>query len=163
MSTDVAEVRYGHSVAAVADPADRWTRSRPLLIAVPADPACEVSVVIPVRDEAATLEAALTALVEQTDGSGGRMDSGRYEILVLANNCLDDSADIARSLARRNHGLRLHVVETQLPPQQAHVGRARQLLMDEAYWRFIRRRGLLWSSTSRPTRSSAASGAGWRK
>lgn len=100
-------------------------RSRP-------DPSLEACVVIPVRDEAAHLARTLAALAAQVELAGRPFDRRRFEIVILANNCRDASAAVARRFAQRHPGLRLHVVERQLPDADAHVGTARRLLMDEA-------------------------------
>jgi hypothetical protein len=55
-----------------------------------------------------------------------------YEVLVLANNCQDKTAAIARAFAARHPALALHVLEVELPRAEAHIGTARRLLMDEA-------------------------------
>ena len=61
----------------------------------------------------------------------------RYEIIVLANNCRDGTARVARRLADAHADLALHVVEIELPPTEAHVGTARRLAMDEACRRLL--------------------------
>jgi hypothetical protein len=66
------------------------------LIGVPPLPQCEVSVIIPAKDEAQTIAATLTALANQTDLNGQPLNPLTYEIIVLANNCTDESATIAR-------------------------------------------------------------------
>lgn len=104
------------------------------LVKTPPLPECEVCVIVPVRNEAETLTATLTALANQIDLTGKPFASNRYEVIMLANNCSDDSAAIARSFAQQ-HKLVLHVVEKTLPPSQAYIGRVRQILMDEAYRR----------------------------
>lgn len=106
-----------------------------LHINTPPSPQCEVCVVIPVRDESQTLEVTLSALASQTDVCGWPLNPATYETIVLANNCRDDSATIARRFAARHPEIVLHVAETSLPAADAHVGMARRLLMDEAYRR----------------------------
>ncbi len=96
---------------------------------------CEVCVIVPVRNEAQTLEATLNALAYQIDLNGNKLDWRRYEVILLANNCSDSSAEIARHFARLHPELVLHVVEITLPPAEAYIGRVRQILMDEAYRR----------------------------
>jgi hypothetical protein len=86
--------------------------------------------VIPVRDEEASLPATLAALAAQQDADGSPLAPDLYEIIVLVNNSVDGSAAIARSFAKRHTELALHVVEVDLPDDEAHVGRARRLLMD---------------------------------
>ncbi|MBA2454589.1 MAG: glycosyltransferase [Chloroflexia bacterium] len=113
-----------------------WGAAPTPLVATPQLPACDVCVVIPVRDEQNTLAATLAALANQVDLHGLALNPATYEIIVLANNCRDDSAAIARHFAGRHAELALHVVELDLPAAQAHVGAARRLLMDEAWSRF---------------------------
>ena len=108
------------------------------LVSVPPDPACEWCVVIPARNEEAGVGAALEALANQreTDTTTARpLDRRRYEIILLANNCTDRTAEVARRAGQRWPGLRLHVVERAIPAADAHVGTARRLLMDEAHRR----------------------------
>lgn len=105
------------------------------LVQTPPLPGCEVCVIVPVRNEAENLESTLAALSEQIDLQGQFFDPTRYEIILLANNCSDDSAAIARRFAQ--HPITLHIVEKTLPPTEAHIGRVRQILMDEAYRRLM--------------------------
>ncbi|GAB3636860.1 glycosyltransferase [Hymenobacter arcticus] len=94
--------------------------------------ALQACVIIPAKDEAATLPATLAALAAQTTLSGQTVPAGMLEVIVLANNCLDCTAAAVRQAARRHPNLVLHVAEVQLPRPQAHVGRARRLLLDVA-------------------------------
>ena len=94
--------------------------------------ALQACVIIPAKDEAANLPATLAALAAQTTLSGQALPSGMMEVIVLANNCLDPTAATVRQAACRHPTLTLHVAELRLPPPQAHVGRARRLLLDEA-------------------------------
>ncbi len=105
------------------------------LVQTPPSPRCEVCVIVPVRNEAENLESTLAALSHQTDLQGQPFDPTRYEIILLANNCSDDSAAIARRFA--GHPITLHIVEKTLPATQAYIGRVRQILMDEAYRRLM--------------------------
>ena len=98
----------------------------------PPAPALQACVIIPARDEALHLPATLAALAAQTTLAGQQLPPGTLEVLVLANNCRDRTAAVVRQAARRHPGLALHVAEVALPPAEAHVGRARRLLLDEA-------------------------------
>lgn len=98
----------------------------------PPRPACDVSVVIPVRDEEDSLPATLAALAAQCDANGRLLIRDCYEVILLVNNSRDASASIARAFARQHPALALHVVEIDLPDEEAHVGRARRILMDMA-------------------------------
>ncbi|TGE21160.1 glycosyltransferase [Hymenobacter metallicola] len=101
---------------------------------IPAQPAAHLQavVIIPVKDEAEQLPAALAALSAQVDLEGRPLPPGWFEVLVLANNCQDSSAAEARRFAADHPHMCLHVAEISLPPAEAHIGRARRLLMDEA-------------------------------
>ncbi|HEY9768149.1 MAG TPA: glycosyltransferase [Coleofasciculaceae cyanobacterium] len=97
---------------------------------------CEVCVIVPVRNEAFNLEATLLALTNQINLEGKELDKNRYEIIILANNCTDNSAEVARRFAQTQPNLVLHVVEMTLNNDRAHIGWVRKILMDEAYRRF---------------------------
>jgi glycosyltransferase involved in cell wall biosynthesis len=128
--------------SSVWQPADCTQRSvQKPLVQAPMQDTCRVSVIVPVRDEAATLTATLAALANQVDLNGGALSRDRYEIILLANNCCDHSASIARQYAACHPDLKLHVVEKHLPLIDAHIGRVRQMLMDEAYQRFCQQGG----------------------
>ncbi len=92
-----------------------------------------VSVIIPARNEAAALAATLQNLLGQRHPQGGLLDPRSYEVIVLANNCTDETADLARWFARRAApSAVIHVAEQTFPAHQAHVGTARKWLMDLA-------------------------------
>ena len=99
-------------------------------------PALQVCVVVPVRNEAQGLTRTLAALAAQTDPTGRALDPATYEVLLLANNCTDGTADVARTFAWQHPSLALHVLEAVLPPDEANVGTARRRLMDTAFDRF---------------------------
>lgn len=80
-------------------------------------------VTIPAKDEADTIEATLRAATRQT------VDPTRYEILLLANNCADDTAARARAF---KSAAPVRVIEREFSADLAHVGTARRLLMDVA-------------------------------
>jgi hypothetical protein len=103
-----------------------------LQLEVPPHPALVASIVIPAKNEAETLPATLSALASQLDLEGKALTPALFEIIVLANNCEDATAAVARQFAAVHPALAVHVVEVQLPPSEAHVGRARRLLMDAA-------------------------------
>lgn len=89
-------------------------------------------VVIPAKNEAANIPAALAALAAQADIQGHLLPQGWFEVLILANNCRDQTAQVARACAAQYPRLVVHVAEVTLPAADAHVGKARRLLMDEA-------------------------------
>lgn len=124
------------------------------LVTTPPLPNCELCVIVPVRDEAENLTDTLNALAHQIDLENRPFDHELYEIILLANNCCDDSARIARCFAKQHPTLALHVVEITLPASEAYVGRVRRILMDEAYRRLMtleHQRGVI-ASTDGDTR-----------
>ena len=78
-----------------------------------------IIIAIPARDEADRIGPCLEALDAQTDA---RAD----HIVLLANNCADATAAVARSVTLHS---RLHVLEHHFPAAQASAGRARRLAM----------------------------------
>ena len=99
----------------------------------PIDPDCRLCVTLPAKDEEAYLHDTLAALAGQRSGpTDAPIDPASYEIILLANNCSDRTAAVARSFAADHPRLRLHVVELQLPPEIACVGTARRLMMEAA-------------------------------
>lgn len=117
-------------------------------------PALQVCVIIPVRNEAHGLTRTLAALAAQTDATGQTLNPACYEVLLLANNCTDDTAQVARAFARQHPALALHALEATLPPEEANVGTARRRLMDVAFVRFeqLDRPHALIASTDGDTR-----------
>lgn len=93
------------------------------------------SVVVPARDEAANILCALDALAAQLDLNGAPLAPATFEIILLANNCGDDTAAIARRWAAHNSGVALHVVEMRFDKARACVGLARRALMNAACFR----------------------------
>ena len=137
--------------------AESSTRSeislKPLSVDVDPDPLCRICVIVPVRNEAEQIATTLAALSQQYGLQGQRLDPRTYEVIVLANNCTDHSAAVARRAAAQCH-MPVHVVERQFAPAEAYIGRVRQILMDEAYWRLTargQRRGII-ASTDGDTR-----------
>ena len=117
--------------AAGSPVADVLDRARPDLWPAPA-PGLRTCVVVPARDEAERLPGLLHALAAQRDADGRPFAPGAVEVLLLVNNTTDGSAQAARAAAPW-----AHVAEVALGPGEAHVGRARQLLMDAACARLL--------------------------
>jgi Glycosyl transferase family 2 len=88
-------------------------------------------VAIPVRDEEERLRACLCALAQQRNRLGQSIPPTLVRVVVFANNCADQSADLARKLGG-GLSLDVRVVEAQLPPSSAHAGAARRAVMDLA-------------------------------
>lgn len=105
------------------------------LFDAPVTPKCLVSIVIPVRDEAENLAKVLDAFASQVDLQNRPLDSDIYEVIVLANNCRDVSAETAREWQKRNPRIKLHVAEIFLSPKHSNIGFVRRRLMNEAFRR----------------------------
>ena len=88
---------------------------------------CAACVCVPAKDEGDRVGELFAALARQTRGD--------FEVLLLANDCRDDTAAAARWHGRRL-GLDVRVAEVTLPPHAAHVGTARRLLGEAALARF---------------------------
>ena len=151
--THVLPLRFHATHEATAAPAFAPSEKESLLLVAPY-PELTYSVVIPAKDEAENLPATLAALAGQVDLQGQPLPARSYEVIVLANNCHDATAQVARQLGQAYPQLVLHVVEWTLPPADAHVGKARRLLMDEAarYLRAVGRRQGIIASTDADTR-----------
>jgi GT2 family glycosyltransferase len=91
-----------------------------------------ISVVLPVYDEAGTIEAVLRSMLGQRDDRGP-LDRRTYEVVVVDNNSTDGTGRIARKFAEENPTLAVHVIEE---PEQG-VSCARRAGMDYA----VRRAG----------------------
>ncbi|MDX7951684.1 glycosyltransferase [Lichenihabitans sp. Uapishka_5] len=88
-------------------------------------------VAIPACNEAGRIEACLAALATQRDGCGAPIEAGAFEILVYANNCSDNTADVVTRFAETcPHPLR--VVSARHEPARANAGWARKAAMDLA-------------------------------
>ncbi|RZJ89205.1 MAG: glycosyltransferase [Chryseobacterium sp.] len=111
------------------------------LFSIPPNKNLLLSVVIPVKDEAEHIEKTLDALRLQIDLSDNPIDSTIYEVLVLVNNCSDDSFEICTKYKMRHPSFQLHVECVTFLPPNAHVGAARRILMDAAYNRLMSIRG----------------------
>jgi hypothetical protein len=94
-------------------------------------------VAVPVRDEAVRVGACVLALAAQQDGAGAGLDARAFEVLLLFNNCADESLRVA-CRAAAGTGLRLRCLTATLPPAIAHVGWARRLAMEAAALRLGR-------------------------
>ena len=96
---------------------------------------CRACVTIPARNEASTLSACLDAFTVQVDLDGDSLLPQCFEILLLLNNCTDDSAKAVQQWRAEHSEITLHPIERDLHPQEAHAGTARRLLMDTAWQR----------------------------
>ncbi len=88
-------------------------------------------VAIPVKDEEEHLADCLAALAAQEDDKGESLAPGAFGIVVLLNNCRDNSAEVMRRVVQ-SFPFPLIIVERELPSQSAHAGAARRIAMDLA-------------------------------
>ena len=107
-----------------------------LFNSTPVSPVLAMSVILPVRNEAENLQRTLDALRNQCDQNGNQFPFSQYEILLLANNCTDESVEIALQYQSQYPDFNLFVEEINISKQFAHIGTVRRLLMDAAYNRF---------------------------
>ncbi len=98
----------------------------------PPSAALAVSVVVPVRNEAHHLVQTLDALRNQHHPGGQALNPATYEVLLLTNNCTDQSYAVALRYQQRYPDFSLHIANIQLPAAKANIGTVRRLLMDEA-------------------------------
>lgn len=95
-------------------------------------PYLRASVIIPARDEESSILRTLDSLAHSCDGAGRRLDERTWEVLLLCNNCRDNTAQVARAWAARHPKLTLHVIEGFFAPTEANIGTVRRALMDTA-------------------------------
>ena len=88
-------------------------------------------VAIPACNEAERIADCLAALAVQHDLTGSPVPSHVFAVLVLANNCCDETAAVVRELVDLVP-FRLVLVEQALPPDRSSAGWARKLAMDKA-------------------------------
>ena len=91
-----------------------------------------VCVVVPARNEAENLPYTLSALYRQTTNQGLPLCKKTYEVLVLINNCTDNSLEIARQFQQQHPDFAMHISYVGLPKSKANIGTVRRMLMDEA-------------------------------
>ena len=99
---------------------------------------CFVTVVLPVCNESGYLLPTLQSLARQVNPQNRPLDPNTFEIIVFANNCADDSAEIARRWREDNSFLNVHIAEAHLPAENSNIGFVRRFLMNEAYSRLCR-------------------------
>jgi glycosyltransferase involved in cell wall biosynthesis len=82
-----------------------------------------VIVAIPAKNEANSIAACLQSVMTEASAY-----PGRAEIAILANNCSDDTAGIAKAIAA-GAPIPIHVSIVTLPPERAHAGHARAMAL----------------------------------
>lgn len=96
----------------------------------------KVCVIVPVKDEAETILKTLDSLRIQKHRNGTFVSFQNYEVLILANNCQDQTYAIIKEYQSHYPKFPLQVEEILFSEQRAHIGTARRFLMDMAYNRF---------------------------
>jgi glycosyltransferase involved in cell wall biosynthesis len=96
---------------------------------------CRLSIAIPAKNERAKIVRALRAFTEQRNHDGSLLDPKTFEVLILANDCNDDTEGVSLAYAAQRCEYAFHVVSGNLPPNTAHVGTARRIALDLAFER----------------------------
>lgn len=97
----------------------------------------KICITIPARNEEKLIERTLSALFHQYHSDGQPIDKSIYEVLVLTNNCRDQTYPRIQDFAERHPNFRLYVQDFSFPQAEAHVGKCRRLLMDAALRRLL--------------------------
>lgn len=95
----------------------------------------KASIVIPVKNEETYIEDLLNSLKGQVDLSGNKIDYVYFEILILANNCTDETVNLIKEFKKKNDEINLYLEEVTLDAEEANIGYVRKTLMDLAYAR----------------------------
>ena len=104
----------------------------------PPKPNLKISIIVPAKDEAGGIYHTLESLRKQVDSDFMPLDYDGYEVLLLINNSTDDSYQIADAYKAAYPAFNLYIENVQLKGKHANIGRARGLLMDEAYRRLLK-------------------------
>lgn len=88
-------------------------------------------IAIPACNEAERIGACLAALAVQRDRYGSPLSENEFEILVLANNCTDDTVAVTERIAK-SIPQRVAVIDERLPAEMSNAGWARKRAMDLA-------------------------------
>lgn len=102
-----------------------------------AQSALRLSVIVPAKNEAEYISSTLDALRLQCDELGNPVSYDLYEVLVLANNCSDETYEICKQYQIKYPRFRMYVQCMEIPQPIAHIGTVRRLLMDAAYHRLV--------------------------
>jgi cellulose synthase/poly-beta-1,6-N-acetylglucosamine synthase-like glycosyltransferase len=86
-----------------------------------------IAIAVPACNEAGFIGACLAGLAQAAASDKGPPP----DLVVLANNCTDETAEIARRHASDGR-CRLHIQSVALPPDRSHAGWARRLALDLA-------------------------------
>lgn len=104
-------------------------------------PSVQSCIVIPVKDEERYILKTLASFDLQVDIFGKRLNPNKFEILILANNCADNSVAYIKDFQHRHPRLNIYLEEVTLSPRQANIGYVRRKLMECAYSRLSKNQG----------------------
>lgn len=104
-------------------------------------PSIKSSIVIPVKDEESYISRTLASFANQLDIYGKPIDFEEFEILILANNCTDQSVELIKKFQLENPDLHIYLEEVTLSKKQANIGYVRRKLMESANNRLIKNGG----------------------
>ena len=108
-------------------------------------------VVIPVKNEEEYIVKTLTAFKNQVDIFGKPLSKDEFEILILANNCTDNSVHLIKTFQVKNPEIKVYLQEIQLPKEHANIGYVRRILMDAACKRLEKNGGGIIMTTDGDT------------
>ncbi len=114
-------------------------------------PEVKVSIVIPVKNEEDYIVKTLKAFSVQVDLLHIPFNFKKFEILILANNCTDNSVELIKDFQRKYPALQIYLEEVTLPPTQANIGYVRRLLKEVAYNRLCQNDGGIIMTTDGDT------------
>jgi glycosyltransferase involved in cell wall biosynthesis len=114
-------------------------------------PRVKFCIVIPVKDEEEYILRNLTSFTKQVDLSGNPFNHEEFEILILANNCSDQSVTLIRHFQETHTHLNIYLEEITLSPIHANIGYVRRKLMDCAYSRLSANGGGIMMTTDGDT------------
>ncbi|EDM35933.1 hypothetical protein PBAL39_23037 [Pedobacter sp. BAL39] len=98
-------------------------------------PDLKLSVIVPAKDESQEIAMTLDALRTQQDLLGNPLPQHLFEVLLLINNCSDDTLDVCKAYQKAYPSFALHLEYVDLSAEVAHIGTVRRILMDSAYRR----------------------------
>ena len=104
-------------------------------------PDLKLSVIVPAKDESQEITMTLDALRTQQDLMGNPLPLNLFEVLVLVNNCSDDTLQVCKVYQETYPSFPLHLEYIELSAEVAHIGTVRRMLMDTAYGRLSRTAG----------------------
>lgn len=104
-------------------------------------PGVRFSIIIPVKDEEEYITQTLSSFAVQVDSDGQAINPKLFEILVLANNCSDNSVDLIKKFQQDNPRLNICLDERTLEKAHANIGYVRRKLMECAYARLQKNGG----------------------